>query len=197
MSATTKICPHRTTCAMYSQFQLDLSVRVWETFFCSRRYTDCARFKLTEAGSPVPLTLLPNGNHLTAALGSVPAPQADPDPVPDAVAEAAAAGTKPPPAHETAPSAAPSGYSYYLRMPVLGSGGLRDAIGDALKQAGVSIDAYVERAGGTGSAQVIVLTAEVEESRIDRAVTQLSALEPVTGEIVRIRLESLGAGAAS
>jgi len=186
---------------MYSQFQLDLSVKVWETFFCNRRFRDCARFALTEAGSPVPLTLLPNGNNLavTPADTHRPAPVA-------ATGTGAAVALAPVPAPQTerrpvelaavapAPEPAATAYSYYLRLPVTPSSDLRETIADTLKTAGVPMDACVVRGNGSGDTHVIVLTADVDESRVEAAVGLLSALEPVTGDIVRIRLEALGTG---
>ena len=59
-------CPHTRTCPLFRQFTQNSLLEFWKDRFCNveSRYPDCARYKLSEAGKPVPLTLMPNGSEL-------------------------------------------------------------------------------------------------------------------------------------
>jgi hypothetical protein len=54
-------CPRLATCHLASGIQMPQALRVWQSFYCDGIYRRCERFKLAEAGSEVPLRLLPNG----------------------------------------------------------------------------------------------------------------------------------------
>lgn len=58
------LCPHSTTCRLYSQFTLQSALSVWKTLYCAGAYATCERFRRSEAGEPVPNELLPNGKVL-------------------------------------------------------------------------------------------------------------------------------------
>ncbi len=58
------MCPHLTDCAIFQHFQLESTSRVWQIKYCETGYKKCARYQLSLAGEPVPLTLLPNGQLL-------------------------------------------------------------------------------------------------------------------------------------
>jgi hypothetical protein len=60
-------CPHFSGCALYPRFKLAPLLRLWQVRYCEADHTRCARYQLSLAGKPVPLTLLPNGQHLGAA----------------------------------------------------------------------------------------------------------------------------------
>lgn len=49
------------------------ALRVWQSFYCDGMYHRCERFKLAEAGSDVPLRLLPNGRLQEEATARTPA----------------------------------------------------------------------------------------------------------------------------
>lgn len=59
-------CPNREGCPVFPK--LTLTLAFWKTMRCDTedRFTGCARYRLKAAGEPVPLTLLPNGTHLSA-----------------------------------------------------------------------------------------------------------------------------------
>lgn len=59
-------CPHSSNCELYEKFNLRGMLILWTTRYCDneQRYPTCARYKLASKGEPVPLTLLPNGEHL-------------------------------------------------------------------------------------------------------------------------------------
>jgi len=45
------------------------TLRIWQMRYChsERRHSECARYQLSTKGEPVPITLLPNGDHLTVS----------------------------------------------------------------------------------------------------------------------------------
>lgn len=60
-------CPHATDCPLYSQFSLDSLLKYWKSSYCEADHGRCARYKLSLAGQPVPLNLLPSGKLMAAA----------------------------------------------------------------------------------------------------------------------------------
>ncbi|MDB5876994.1 MAG: homoserine dehydrogenase [Variovorax sp.] len=87
--------------------------------------------------------------------------------------------------------------SYYLRLRVADEAGVLAKVTGLLAEAGISIDAVLQReadeVGGEGSTQtdVIILTHETREGTLDDAMVQLQALPSVLAPIVRIRKEEL------
>ena len=57
----------------------------------------------------------------------------------------------------------------------------------------VSIDAMLQRESGDGegSTDIIVLTHETDEHRIDTAIDRIEALPTVLSDVIRLRVESL------
>jgi hypothetical protein len=49
---------------MYSLLTLAGTLKVWQTRYCQADYRECARFKLSAEGKPVPVNLMPNGSLL-------------------------------------------------------------------------------------------------------------------------------------
>lgn len=58
-------CPNAEGCALYPQFLSETLARPWISAYCNGKFERCERYKLSCEGKPVPLTLLPNGMHLT------------------------------------------------------------------------------------------------------------------------------------
>ena len=58
-------CPHSTNCAIYPLFRLESILNIWKLNYCESEFSTCARFQLSRDARPVPITLLPNGKHLT------------------------------------------------------------------------------------------------------------------------------------
>ena len=87
--------------------------------------------------------------------------------------------------------------SYYLRLNVADETGVLAKVTGILAQAGISIDAMLQReadeVGGEGSTQtdLIILTHECVEARMNEALAQMQALPTVLAPIVRIRKEEL------
>lgn len=87
--------------------------------------------------------------------------------------------------------------SYYLRLRVADEAGVLARVTGILADAGISIDAVLQReadeVGGEGSTQtdLIILTHDCVEARMNQAMTQMQALSSVLAPIVRIRKEEL------
>ncbi|MEJ8825179.1 homoserine dehydrogenase [Variovorax humicola] len=87
--------------------------------------------------------------------------------------------------------------SYYLRLRVADEAGVLAKVTGLLANAGISIDAVLQReadeVGGEGSTQtdLIILTHDTREGTVDDALAELQALPTVLAPIVRIRKEEL------
>ena len=87
--------------------------------------------------------------------------------------------------------------SYYLRLNVADEAGVLSNVTSILATAGISIDAVLQReadeVGGEGSTQtdLIILTHDCVEAKMNEALAQMQALKTVLTPIVRIRKEEL------
>ena len=87
--------------------------------------------------------------------------------------------------------------SYYLRLNVADEAGVLAKVTGILAEAGISIDAVLQReadeVGGEGSTQtdLIILTHDCVEAKMNEAIAQMQALPTVLAPIVRIRKEEL------
>ena len=87
--------------------------------------------------------------------------------------------------------------SYYLRLRVADQAGVLAKVTGLLAEAGISIDAVLQReadeVGGEGSTQtdLIILTHDTREGTMNAAIAQMQALPTVLAPITRIRKEEL------
>ena len=87
--------------------------------------------------------------------------------------------------------------SYYLRLNVADEAGVLANVTSILAKVGISIDAVLQReadeVGGEGATQtdLIILTHDCVESKMNEALAQMQALNTVLAPIVRIRKEEL------
>ena len=87
--------------------------------------------------------------------------------------------------------------SYYLRLNVADEAGVLANVTSILAKAGISIDAMLQReadeVGGEGATQtdLIILTHDCVEAKMNEALVQMQALDTVLSPIVRIRKEEL------
>ena len=83
--------------------------------------------------------------------------------------------------------------SYYLRLRVADQAGVLARVTGILGEAGISIDAVLQREAGEGENQtdVIILTHDTREGTMDAAIAQMQALPTVLAPITRIRKEEL------
>jgi len=87
--------------------------------------------------------------------------------------------------------------SYYLRLKVADEAGVLARVTGLLAEAGISIDAMLQReadeVGGAGSTQtdLIILTHDCVEAKMNAAIAQMQLLPTVLAPITRIRKEEL------
>ncbi|MDA7415662.1 homoserine dehydrogenase [Xenophilus arseniciresistens] len=87
--------------------------------------------------------------------------------------------------------------SYYLRLRVADEAGVLARVTSLLAEAGISIDAVLQReadeVGGEGSTQtdLIILTHDTREGTLDEVLARVQGLPSVLAPIVRIRKEEL------
>jgi len=83
--------------------------------------------------------------------------------------------------------------SYYLRLRVADQAGVLAQVTGILAHAGISIDAVLQREAGEGENQtdLIILTHECVEQKMNEAIAQMQALSTVLNPITRIRKEEL------
>jgi homoserine dehydrogenase len=83
--------------------------------------------------------------------------------------------------------------AFYLRLQVADQAGVLARITGILAERNISIDALLQRESADGEAQtdVIILTHDTVEGRMNEAIVQMQALPTVLAPIVRIRKEEL------
>ena len=87
--------------------------------------------------------------------------------------------------------------SYYLRLRVADQAGVLAKVTGILAESGISIDAVIQReadqVGGEGSTQtdLIILTHDCVEAKMNSAIEKMQALPTVLDQITRIRKEEL------
>jgi len=83
--------------------------------------------------------------------------------------------------------------AFYLRLQVADQAGVLARITGILAERDISIDALLQRESAEGEAQtdVIILTHDTVEGRMNEAIAQMQALPTVLAPIVRIRKEEL------
>ena len=83
--------------------------------------------------------------------------------------------------------------AYYLRLRVADQAGVLSRITTILAEHDISIDGMLQRESADGEKQtdLIILTHETVEGRMNKALAQMQALPTVLAPIVRIRKEDL------
>ncbi|BFM16747.1 homoserine dehydrogenase [Maricurvus nonylphenolicus] len=84
--------------------------------------------------------------------------------------------------------------AYYLRLSALDQPGVLSKITQILSDAGISIEALIQKepAEGEDHVPVILLTNRTIEKQLLSAKAAIAALDSVSGEVTHIRVESLG-----
>ena len=82
---------------------------------------------------------------------------------------------------------------WYLRMEAEDLPGVLSQVSALFSEQGISIEALIQKAPAPGEARVplVVLTNKVAQGNIDIAVNSIEALETITGQVTRIRVEPL------
>jgi len=84
--------------------------------------------------------------------------------------------------------------SYYLRISAHDKPGVMSQVATICSDQGISIEALIQHEPMEGEelVPVVILTSRAREACLREAVAQIEALETVEGDVVRIRVESLG-----
>ena len=84
--------------------------------------------------------------------------------------------------------------AYYLRMEVIDQAGVLADVTRILGDAGISIEAIIQKEAREGeeNVPVIILTQRVREKFMNQSIDKIEALSQVNGKVVRIRVETLG-----
>ncbi|WKD50867.1 homoserine dehydrogenase [Microbulbifer spongiae] len=84
--------------------------------------------------------------------------------------------------------------SYYLRISACDKPGVMSELATIFSDWGISIEALIQHEPQEGErlVPVVILTSRAREASLCGAVAQIQALHTVEGEVVRIRVESLG-----
>lgn len=82
---------------------------------------------------------------------------------------------------------------WYLRMEAEDLPGVLSQVSALFSEQGISIEALIQKAPAPGETRVplVVLTNKVAQGNIDIAVNSIEALETITGQVTRIRVEPL------
>ena len=85
--------------------------------------------------------------------------------------------------------------AYYLRMQVKDQPGVLADVTRILGDKGISIEAIIQKEpqDDASEASVIMLTHRIIEKQMNEAIQQIESLSTISGEVVRIRMESLEA----
>jgi homoserine dehydrogenase len=83
--------------------------------------------------------------------------------------------------------------AYYLRIPALDRAGVLANITQILGKQEINIEAIIQKdpREDTQVVEVIILTHQVKERTMNQAITQIEALDAITGKVVRIRVADL------
>ncbi|WP_445366287.1 homoserine dehydrogenase [Microbulbifer sp. ANSA001] len=84
--------------------------------------------------------------------------------------------------------------SYYLRISAHDKPGVMSKVATICSDQGISIEALIQHEPSEGEelVPVVILTSRAREACLREAVVQIEALDTVEGDVVRIRVESLG-----
>jgi len=85
--------------------------------------------------------------------------------------------------------------AYYLRMQAKDEPGVLADVTRILGDKGISIEAIIQKEpeGNSTEANVIMLTHTVVEKQMNEAIQKIESLDTISGEVIRIRMESLEA----
>jgi homoserine dehydrogenase len=82
--------------------------------------------------------------------------------------------------------------AYYLRVHVQDQLGVMAELCRILAEAGISIDAVLQKEPGeTARTDIVIITHQTREKYVNAAIAKIEQLSTVVSKVVRIRLESL------
>ncbi len=82
--------------------------------------------------------------------------------------------------------------AYYLRLLAVDRPGVLAKVATILSEQGISIEALIQKdTNASELVPIILLTHQTQEANMNEALRQIEALEDISGDIMRIRVESL------
>lgn len=63
-------CSHIKGCELFVQFAMNPALALWKQHYCEGEHSRCVRYRMSNSGRTVPLTLLPNGRMVRAQRSS-------------------------------------------------------------------------------------------------------------------------------
>ena len=84
--------------------------------------------------------------------------------------------------------------AYYLRMHAIDKPGVLADVTKILGDSGISIEAILQKEPPVEASHVpiIFLTQRIKEKNMNEAISQIEKLEAIDGQVMRIRMETLG-----
>lgn len=84
--------------------------------------------------------------------------------------------------------------AYYLRMNAIDKPGVLAEVTQILGESGISIEAILQKepAPDASYVPIIFLTQRIKEKNMNDAITKIEQLDAIDGEVMRIRMETLG-----
>ncbi|GJM12625.1 MAG: homoserine dehydrogenase [Pseudohongiella sp.] len=79
---------------------------------------------------------------------------------------------------------------YYLRIPVNDVVGVMAKISSILQESEISIEAVIQKELDSKTVPIVILTHKALEKKLNQAIAAIEALADVSGEVMRIRVES-------
>ena len=79
---------------------------------------------------------------------------------------------------------------YYLRIPVNDVVGVLAKISSILQGFDISIEAVIQKELDSKTVPIVILTHKAIEKKLNLAIAAIEALEDVSGEVMRIRVET-------
>jgi homoserine dehydrogenase len=84
--------------------------------------------------------------------------------------------------------------AYYLRMQAIDKPGVLADVTQILGESGISIEAILQKEPAENATHVpiIFLTQRIKEKNMNEALAKIEKLDAIDGEVMRIRMETLG-----
>ena len=79
---------------------------------------------------------------------------------------------------------------YYMRIPVNDVVGVLAKISSILQDFDISIDAVIQKELDSKTVPIVILTHKALEKKLNLAIALIEALNDVSGEVMRIRVET-------
>lgn len=173
-------CPHIESCGLYPELSCNSALKVWQVFYCEGQHQQCVRFQHSQTGKVVPVTLLPNGNNMDGRYLSY-----------NVVAIKPLLDSKSQATQMNAVAQAPreEHSSFYLRISCSDASNFMSQIETVMGDLGLGVAMKSIKSAADGGSDIILVTGDVVETTLYRAIVRLEGCEQVLDDIKCIALE--------